>query len=139
MRTGDTVNQTSAERSSPRAGQPASHSPSHPANHPPISTWVTRLSDSGRLITKLIFDVWTFLMVSPKSWNIQRCRAYRLPTLGQGSADTKQHGAGKCGPVKNMAVKSGLAGFMAVSSFTLKKGNPPRRKRAPFHKIEKWT
>ena len=40
-------------------------------------------------------------------------------------------------PVKNMAVKSGLAGFMAVNSFTLKKGNPPRRKRAPFHKIEK--
>ena len=67
-------------------------------------------------------------MVSPKSWNIQRCRAYRLPTLGQGSADTKQHGAGKCGPVKNMAVKSGLAGFMAVNSFTLKKGNLPQRK-----------
>ena len=42
-------------------------------------------------------------------------------------------------PVKNMAVKSGLAGFMALNSFTLKKGNLPRRTRAPFHKKEMDT
>ena len=54
--------------------------PTHPGPHPPIhptpsiSTWVTRLSDSGRLITKLIFDVWTFLKVSPKTWSTQRRR-----------------------------------------------------------------
>ena len=43
----------------------------------------------------------------------------------------------KCASVKNMAVKSGIAGFMALNSLTLEKGNPPRWKRAPFHKIEK--
>ena len=59
---------------------------------------------------------------------------------GQDQAASKRSGTeapSKMCPVKNMAFKSGIAGFMALNSFTLKKGNPPRRKRAPFHKIEK--
>ena len=44
---------------------------------------------------------------------------------GQDQAASKRSGMeapSKMCPVKNMAFKSGLAGFMALNSFTLKKG-----------------